>query len=386
MERPELEIAHLFEKFGDQLNNLHPTQSKVVNAIRSCRTEALGHHVLSCNHCGHKQNSYNSCRNRHCPKCQFLTKVKWIEKRKADLLPCHYFHLVFTIPNSLRRLFLYNKELCYNLLFKTSSETLKEVSRKPKNLGAEIGFIGVLHTWSQNLIDHPHVHYVVPAGGLNNEKNKWVKSRNNYFLSVKVLSVVFKAKLLKALKQAYCENRLNLTGELEELLAPHIFDNYLNDLAAKDWIVYAKKPFGGPEQVINYLGQYTHRIAISNYRLVRLKGDKITFKVRDKDNPGHSKLMTLNALEFLRRFLLHVLPKGFVRIRHFGILGSRSKKEKIQLIRELEKIIESLVSEIDLNWQELLLKTTGIDLKLCPSCKEGELTPTAGEKGVVNSS
>lgn len=386
MEKPTLEIAHLFEKFGDQLTKMHPTQSKVVNAIRSCRTEALGHHVLSCDHCDHKQNSYNSCRNRHCPKCQFLTKVKWVEQRKIELLPCNYFHLVFTIPDDLRRLFLYNKELCYNLLFKASSETLKEVAISPKNLGADIGFIGVLHTWSQSLIDHPHVHYIVPAGGLNQKKNRWIKSRNNYFLCVKLLSSAFKKRLTRAIEKAYRQNKFNLTGDIEELSAPQIFDKYIHDLNLKKWVVYAKKTFAGPEQVINYLGQYTHRIAISNYRLVKLEEDQITFKVRDQSNPGHSKLMTLKVLEFLRRFLLHVLPRGFVRIRHFGILGNRYKKENIQLIRELENIIESLKSMANLNWQELLLKTTGIDMNLCPSCKKGELIPGPGVIRVVNSS
>jgi hypothetical protein len=259
------------------------------------------------------------------------------------------------------------------------------VAKNPKNLGADIGFIGILHTWSQNLIDHPHVHYVIPAGGLNKEKNKWIKSKKEYFLSVKILSQVFKGKILKMIKEIYQEDNLTLLGDLEELNAPHIFDLYINELASKSWVVYAKKPFAGPEQVINYLGQYTHRIAISNYRLEKVEDERVFFKVRDNNNPGKSKTTSLAINEFLRRFLLHVLPKGFVRIRHFGILGNRYKKEKIKLIRELENIIENLSSEVQLNWQDLLKKVLGLDMGQCPSCKIGELTPTADIKGELDS-
>jgi len=385
MEKANIEIAELFELFGDQLDGVLPEQHKVINAIKNCRTEVLGGHILSCNCCDYQKNAYNSCRNRHCPKCQFLTKVRWIEKRKEDLLPCEYFHVVFTIPTGLRALFLQNKEVCYDLLFSSSSETLKEVAKNPKNLGAEIGFIGILHTWSQNLIDHPHLHYVIPAGGLSIKKDKWIRSRNDYFLCVKVLSKVFKAILLKKLKEVYQKEKLSLFGDIEELKAPHIFDHYLNDQASKDWIVYAKKPFAGPKQVINYLGQYTHRIAISNYRLVKVENGNVFFKVRDNENPGTSKIVSLSAKEFLRRFLLHVLPKGFVRIRHFGILGNRYKKEKISLIRELENILETLCSEAYLSWQDLLKKVTGIDINRCPRCKTGKLIATAEIGGMFYS-
>ena len=385
MSRQSLELAKLFRQYGHLLQGVIPEQQKVINAVTNCRTEILGGHIQSCNRCDYQKNCYNSCRNRHCPKCQYLTKVKWIEKRKEDLLPCEYFHVVFTIPSGLRRFFLQNKERCYSLLFKASSETLKEVAKNPKNLGADIGFIGILHTWSQNLIDHPHIHYVIPAGGLSKEKNRWIKSKKDYFLSVKILSQVFKGKLLKMIKEIYEEDNLTLLGELEELNAPHIFDHYINELASKSWVVYAKKPFAGPEQVINYLGQYTHRIAISNYRLEKVEDERVFFKVRDTNNPGKSKTTSLAINEFLRRFLLHVLPKGFVRIRHFGILGNRYKKEKIKLIRELENIIENLSSEVLLNWQDLLKKVLGLDMSQCPNCNIGELIPTADIKGELDS-
>lgn len=386
MNRPSLELADIFKKFDNLLDKRTPTEYKVIRAIKNCRTDALGGHQLSCNQCEFKKNAYNSCRNRHCPKCQFLSKVKWVEKRKEDLLPCTYFHVVFTLPSELRRLVLQNKELCYNLLFKTSSETLKEVAKTSKNLGAEIGFIGVLHTWSQNLIDHPHVHYIIPNGGLSSDKSKWVKGRGTFFLSIKVLSEVFKAKFIKNLKNLYQEKRLTILGSVEHLQIDHLFDDYLNTLASKDWCIYAKKPFLGPEQVINYLGSYTHRIAISNYRLVKVENEVVTFKVRDNDNPGKSKLMSLHVKEFMRRFLLHVLPKGFVKIRHFGILGNRYRKEKIKLIRELENIIESLCLKESLNWSELLKKVTGVDIHQCPNCNSGELIPGPKKDNLLNTS
>lgn len=373
MSSQSIELASLFRDHSHLLKSIIPEQHKVINAIQNCRTDVLGARKLECNSCEYQKYLYNSCRNRHCPKCQTLTKIKWVEKRKEDLLPCEYFHVVFTIPSKLRRLFLQNKRLCYTLLFKATSETLKEVARNPENLGAEIGFIGILHTWSQNLIDHPHIHYVVPSGGLSMDKKKWIKSSDNYFLCVQRLSKVFKGKLLKMLREIYDEEKFTLFGELEELNAPHLFDHFINDLAAINWNVYAKKPFAGPEQVINYLGQYTHRIAISNYRLIKTEGTNVHFKVRDKDNPGKSKVMVLHVKEFLRRFLMHVLPKGFVRMRHFGILGNRYKKENINLIHELLSIIRSLPRSSELTAENLINKLFGIEINSCPKCECGEL-------------
>ena len=370
--RASIELADIFSRFEVQLGNQLPESHKVINAIKSCRTAKLGGHKLKCGNCHHEKQAYNSCRNRHCPKCQFLKKVKWVEKRKEDLLPCQYFHVVFTIPSELRALFRQNKELCFNLLFKTSSETLKEVAKNEKNLGADIGFTGILHTWAQNLVFHPHVHFVVPGGGLNNKKNKWIHCPNDYFLPVKVLSKVFRAKMLKNLRESFDKSELRLTYDVDYLEDPRVFTELLSSLSQKDWLVYSKKPFAGPEQVINYLGHYTHRIAISNYRLVKVEDGKVFFKVRDKDNPGESKVMSLTVKEFMRRFLVHVLPKGYMRIRHFGLLGNRYRKEKIALIRQLEKIVIEYQAKEEETWQELLKRATGIDISRCSKCSDGE--------------
>jgi hypothetical protein len=386
MENPSLEISTLFEKFGHQLTGLLPNQHKVAQSITNCRTSVLGGHQLTCNHCEFQKNAYNSCRNRHCPKCQFLTQVKWVEKRKEDLLPCQYFHIVFTIPSELRALFLRNKEICYNILFKTSSETLKEVARNKQNLGAEIGMIGVLHTWAQNLIDHPHIHFVVPGGGLTKDKNKWIKCKPDYFLSVKILSKVFKAKMLEALREAYDKGEFKFIGKIENLSSYAIFNELLVTIGSKSWVVYSKKPFAGPEQVLNYLGKYTHRIAISNYRLIKLEGEKVYFKVRDNANKGESKILCLNVKEFLRRFLMHVLPKVFVRLRHFGLLGNRYRREKKALIKFLEKIKESLPFQSEMSWQEVLKDITGLGINDCPKCRSGELVPSIYLDDIFSSS
>ena len=383
--RAQTELADIFRKHRNGLGILTPDKHKVINAVVNCRTKVLGGHALACNQCDYKKNAYNSCRNRHCPKCQFLTKVKWIEKRRQELLPCSYFHVVFTIPQELRSVFRQNQRLCYDLLFKATSGTLKEVANNPKNFGAQIGFIGILHTWAQNLVYHPHIHYVVPAGGLNS-KNKWIKGRSDYFLPVKILGIVFRAKLLKALKEVYNQDKLEFFGKLEHLKQPAMFDELLYQVSAKNWHTYSKKPFAGAKQVISYLGQYTHRIAISNYRIVEMKDDKVVFKVRDNDNPGKSKLTTLTAAEFLRRFLQHVLPKGYMRIRHFGILGNRYKKEKIKLIRKLNNIIEALDSMSDLHWQEVLLKYLNFDVTICPSCSCGTLEAVEQMENELNTS
>lgn len=383
--KSQLELADIFNQFHKELGGQLPESHKVINAVKSCRTSKLGGHKLQCNSCNYQKNAYNSCRNRHCPKCQFLTKVKWIEKRKEDLLPCQYFHVVFTVPSEVRPLFRQNKELCYHLLFKTSAETLKEVAANEKNLGADIGFTGILHTWGQNLIDHYHIHYVVPGGGLNKKKNKWIRCPRDYFLPVRALSQVFRAKMLKNLRELFDSDQLNLSYDIDYLSDYRAFAELLAGLSQKEWLVYSKKPFAGPEQVINYLGHYTHRIAISNYRLVKIEDGKVFFKVRDKDNPGQSKVTSLPVKEFMRRFLLHVLPKGFMRIRHFGIFGNRSKKEKIALIRKLENIIEKLKTQEEETWQEILLRVVGVDITKCPRCLAGELEALFPRQNPFNS-
>lgn len=375
--KPEIEMADLFRRFGHELGALPFSHQKAIRDITSCRTSVLGGHLVQCDQCEYEKNSYNSCRNRHCPKCQFLTQLRWIDKRTKDLLPCQYFHVVFTIPSELNPLILRNKEVGYNILFRAASDTLKDVAQNPKRLGAEIGFIGVLHTWAQNLNDHPHIHFIVPAGGLNKKKTKWVHCKKNYFLSVRVLSKVFRGKMLEKIEEAFHDGKLKFMGKIEHMKHFPNFKELLITAASKEWVVYAKEPFNGPKQVISYLGQYTHRIAISNYRLVKLDGDKIHFKVRDKENPKKKKIMILDVRVFLRRFLLHVLPKGYVRIRHFGLLGSRLKKQNIKIARAIQGIAEILERELPLDWKQLLKAVTGLDPDQCPQCKLGTLI-TAG--------
>ncbi len=342
MKYPEisLEIVDIFNEYGHLLNNLSNDKMKVIQAIKRCRTSDLGGHKLECDSCDFKKYAYNSCRNRHCPKCGFIARQKWIAKRSEDLLDCQYFHVVFTLPAKLRSLMIQNKRVCYDLLFKTSAETLKQVAKNPKYLGADIGFIGVLHTWSQSLIDHPHIHFLVPGGGLKDKE--WIESSEVFFLPVKVLSKVFMGKFIEGLENLFHEGRLEFHGSIDYLSHFANFKELLLSCTEKSFIVYTKKPFLGPKQVINYLGGYTHRIAISNYRLVKVEDGKVHFKVRDKSNPGEKKVMVLDVQEFMRRFLLHVLPRGLVRIRHFGILGNRYKKVKIALIRMLQGIEEKI--------------------------------------------
>lgn len=371
--KPTLEIADIFERFSHQLGSLPDAHRKVIQDIINCRTSVLGGHRLRCDECQYEKQSYNSCRNRHCPKCQFTAKVKWIEKRTEDLLDCPYFHVVFTVPSELNPLILRNKKNSYDILFKAASQTLKEVAENPKHLGAEIGYIGVLHTWGQNLLDHPHIHFIVPGGGLNSEKTKWMQCQKNYFLPVKVLSRVFRGKVLEYFEKAHDRGDLQFMGKIDHLRSPALFKELLISCAQKEWVVYAKEPFAGPKQVIEYLGQYTHRIAITNYRLVKLEGENVHFKVRDRENPKQKKIMVLHVKEFMRRFLLHVLPKRYVRIRHFGLLGSRLKKMKIAIVRQLQGVVVQAKEKIKESWQEILKRVTGIDPERCPSCKNGTL-------------
>jgi hypothetical protein len=371
--KPEIELADLFNRFGHELGALPFSHQRVMNDITTCRTSKLGGHLIRCDECEFQKNSYNSCRNRHCPKCQFITQLRWIDKRTKDLLPCQYFHVVFTIPSELNPLILRNKSVGYDILFRAASETLKDVAENPKHLGAEIGFIGVLHTWAQNLVDHPHIHFIVPAGGLNKKKTKWIPCRKDFFLSVRVLSKVFRGKMLEKIEEAFHDGELKFMGKIEHLKHFPNFKDLLITAASKEWVVYAKEPFNGPKQVINYLGQYTHRIAISNYRLVKLEGDKIHFKVRDRDNPKEKKILVLDVREFLRRFLLHILPKRYVRIRHFGLLGSRLKKLNIKIARAIQGIIDTLEAQLPLDWKALLRQFTGLDPDQCPRCTTGTL-------------
>ena len=337
MSRPPLEVADIVRAAGEGFieRNRHWLRwkhVKVLRAIRRCRTAALGGHLDECMRCGHRAPiSYNSCRDRHCPKCQTAARDRWIAARQKELLPTRYLHIVFTLPGRLTPLVLQNKKILYDLLFRTSAETLLEVARDPRHLGAEIGFFSVLHTWSQKLTAHPHVHCVVPAGGLSPDQTRWIRSRDNYFLPKKVLQKVFRGKFVDALKEAFQNGQLHFHGDLKLLAQPKTFAAWLRPLHRQDWVVYLKRPFGGPEYVVHYLGRYTHRVAISNHRLVSFSDGQVTFRWRDSAHHHEQKLLTLSLDEFLRRFLLHILPKGFVRIRNFGFLANRKRATLLPL-------------------------------------------------------
>jgi len=330
MTRPPLEVADIVRAQGNRFienNNrwIHWTHRKVLQAIAACRTATLGGHRDQCSRCGYRAISYNSCRNRHCPKCQNGARDKWVAARHNDLLAVAYVHVVFTVPQQLSQLMLQNKKQLYDLLFRASAETLLEVARDPKHLGAEIGFLSVLHTWGQNLLHHPHIHCVIPAGGLTGDHNRWVHPRYKFFLPVGVLSKVFRGKFVAGLKQAFQQDRLTFAGTLKPLELEKAFRSFLRTLFRYNWVVYAKPPFGGPQHVIGYLARYTHRVAISNHRLIAFHDDRVTFRWKDYTHGNKKKNMTLLSQEFLRRFLLHVLPRGFVRIRSFGFLSNRSR-------------------------------------------------------------
>ncbi len=341
MARPPLEVADLIRAAGDAFikRNRHWLRwkhIKVLLAIRRCRTAALGGHLDECTRCGYRATiSYNSCRDRHCPKCQIAARDRWIAARRRELLPTRYLHVVFTLPHRLAPLVLQNKKVLYGLLFRTSAETLLEVARDPRHLGAEIGFFSVLHTWSQQLKIHPHVHCVVPAGGLSLDHTRWVRSRDNYFLPKKVLREIFRGKFVDALEQTFQSGQLRFEGDLKLLAQPKIFAAWLRPLFRQDWVVYLKRPFGGPEYVLHYLGRYTHRVAISNHRLVSLSDGQVTFRCRDSAHHNEQKLLPLSLDEFLCRFLLHILPKGFVRIRNFGFLANRKRATLLPLCFQL---------------------------------------------------
>jgi hypothetical protein len=340
MNRPSLEMADLVRSAGRNfvernrswLNRLH---LKVLTAIERCRTAALGGHLDECVRCGHRAISFNSCRNRHCPKCQANARDRWLEARQRELLPTRYVHVVFTLPHELAPLALQNKRVVYDLLFRISAETLLEIARDPQHLGADIGFFSVLHSWNQKLEHHPHIHCVVPAGGLSSDRTRWIPSQEKFFLPVDVLAEVFRGKFTEALKETFARGEIEFHGLLKPLGRPKVFSQLIRQTFRKKWVVYAKRPFGGPEHALRYLGCYTHRVAISNHRLVSLAGDQVSFRWRDSAHHNEKRLMTLHVNEFLRRFLLHVLPPGFVRIRHFGFLSTRNRSALLPLCHRL---------------------------------------------------
>jgi len=369
MSRPPLEVADIVRAAGEAFIErnrqwLGWKHVKVLRAIARCRTAALGGHLDECMRCGHRAPiSYNSCRDRHCPKCQTAARDRWIAARQKELLPTRYLHVVFTLPGRLAPVVLQNKKVIYDLLFRTSAETLLEVARDPRHLGAEIGFFSVLHTWSQKLTAHPHVHCVVPAGGLSPDRTRWIRSRDNYFLPKKVLAELFRGKFVDALKEAFQHGQLHFHGDLKLLAQPKTFAAWLRPLHRQDWVVYLKRPFGGPAYVLHYLGRYTHRVAISNHRLVSFTDGQVTFRWRDSAHHNEQKLLTLALDEFLRRFLLHILPQGFVRIRNFGFLANRKRTTLLPLgFQLLGSTPEPLTEEHASSPQD------APDLYRCPKC------------------
>lgn len=373
-----LEVAHIFRLYGEEYRQGHRlsrTQLRVMRAIETCRTAALGGHVDECDECGAQSISYNSCRNRHCPKCQGLDRQKWLEQRRGELLPVPYFHIVFTVPEELNALALTNPKWFYDLLFESASKTLLEIAAEPKHLGAQIGVLAVLHTWSQTLLLHPHLHCIVPGGGLSLDRQRWLASREGYFLPIQVLARLFRGKFLAKVKEAWQAGQLTLPEELRDAFT---FLNLLDRLYRKSWVVYSKPPFGSPEQVLAYLARYTHRVAISNARVVRLEAGRVTFTYKDYAQGGRVREMTLPVAEFIRRFLLHVLPEGFVRIRYYGLLSNRHRAGNLKLCRELlagaapaePPPAKPPASE---SWQARLTRLTGKDPTLCPQCGRGHL-------------
>ena len=379
--RNGIEVADIFRKFGPayrKAKKLPLHVLKVINAIEKCRTSYLGGHVDECEACGYLRISYNSCRNRHCPKCQNLAKEQWLMKRKQELLKVTYFHVVFTIPDLLNPLVLVNQKIIYSILFKAAAETLITLSKDSRHLGANIGLIAILHTWGQNLSDHPHLHCVVPGGGLSEDGGKWVypkKSKKNkkFFIHVNIISDLFKKKFLFYLKRSYQNGSLKFEGRIKSLAQKKDFKNLIDQLYTKRWVSYCKRPFGGPEHVLEYLGRYTHRVAISNNRIRRIEKNRVFFTFRDYLDGDKVKETSLDAFEFIRRFLMHVLPQEFFKIRYYGILSSRHKKTKLDKCRQILGRIDNQQKTEIIDWRQLIQKLTGIDPAVCPNCKSGLL-------------
>jgi hypothetical protein len=361
--RPALELADVIRLHGDGLAAVTSEQRKVLNALSACRTAALGGHVETCDQCGHQRIAYNSCRNRHCPKCQGSACAHWMADREKDLLPVEYFHVVFTLPDAFNGLALANRRIVYGVLFDAVAQTLMEVTANPRHLGAKIGFMSILHTWGQNLCLHPHVHCVVPGGGLSPDGERWIACKPGFFLPVRVLSKVFRGKFIDLLKQAHAKQALvgiANDGQLRRLIDSSV---------RTDWVVYAKPPFGGPKQVLKYLSRYTHRIAISNRRLVSMDEQNVIFRWKDYAHGNQPRLMTLEGGEFLRRFLLHVVPTGFMRIRHFGLLANRVWSVNLSRCRELLLVqVQNIAIETP---PADTIQTTAYDC--CPLCGTGQM-------------
>jgi hypothetical protein len=362
-----LEVADIFRRHGEAYRQAHAghlgrTERRIMGAIEACRTAALGGHLERCTDCGLIRVAYNSCRNRHCPKCQGPARAAWLAERQAELLPVPYFHVVFTLPAPAAEIAFQNKAAVYAILFKAAAETLSTIAADPRRLGAEIGFVAVLHTWGQNLQHHPHVHCLVPGGGLALNDKRWVSCRPSFFLPVRVLSRLFRRLFLEKLRAAFAAGELRFFGALARLADAPAFAQCLAELRRVEWVVYGKRPFAGPAAVLAYLGRYTHRVAIANSRLVTLAGDQVSFRWRDYRHHNKSKVMTLAADEFIRRFLLHALPDGFHRIRHYGFPANRGRADKLALCRQLLAV----AAAASLGDGEGQQPDSGLDL--CPTC------------------
>ena len=384
MDRPKPELADIFRRYGEAYRqkfgaSLSTAQRRVMTAIEVCRTAALGGHVEVCDRCGHQRIWYNSCSDRHCPKCQSLARAQWIQDRQSEVLDTEYFHVVFTVPEEIADIGLQNKRTVYGILFRATAETLQTIAADPQHLGAEIGFFAVLHTWGQNLLHHPHLHCVVAGGGLSLDSTRWVSCRPGFFLPVRVLSRRFRRLFLKYLEKAFDSDRLQFFGSLEPLRNAQQFRSYIAPLKETEWVVFAKPPFAGPQQVLDYVGRYTHRVAISNNRLLDIEDDQVSFQWKDYRDPDRQKTMTLSAEEFIRRFLIHVLPDGFQRIRYYGFLSNRHREGKLVLCRQLlgMPVVDPETAPgdqpSDYDFDELYEKLTGSSLRQCPICHEGRM-------------
>ncbi len=370
MSRPRFDVAEVFRRYQHQYLATYspsPQQRRVIRDLMACRTAALGGHLRRCQACGHEQIAYNSCRNRHCGKCQASKQAAWLAAQCAKLLEVPYYHVVFTLPEAIGPLALQNKRRLYGLLFRAASETLLTIARDEQHLGAQIGFTAVLHTWGQRLLHHPHLHCVVPAGGLSADRRRWIAAREQFFLPVRVLSRLFRGKYLAYLRQAYRDGQLVLAGRLQGLTQPRAWRAFVARLAQTDWVVYAKAPFGSARQVLGYLARYTHRVAISNRRLVSLEDGQVAFRYKDYRRGHSERVMRLEAVEFMRRFLLHVLPKGFVRIRHYGLLANRAGKDNLSLCRRLL----GSVAPPETQPASAPEAASSQDHALCPACRKG---------------
>ncbi len=377
MDRPKLEVADVFRRYGEAYRKEHDAslstgQRRVMTAIELCRTAALGGHMEECDECGYERNAFNSCRDRHCPKCQSLARAQWLTDRQAELLDCQYFHVVFTLPERIAAIAYQNKKVVYDILFRATAETLIPIAADPKRLGAEIGFFAVLHTWGQNLMHHPHLHCVVPGGGIAPGGAKWIGCRRGFFLPVRVLSKRFRRLFLKYLQQAYDAGKLRFFSGQQSFCDRREFRRHLAGTRGSKWVVYAKAPFAGPEQVLDYVGRYTHRVAISNNRLLDLEGGQVRFRWKDYRQGGERKVMTLPASEFIRRFLVHVLPDGFQRIRYYGFLANRYRREKLAQCRQFLHM-RAAEDRPKKEYGERYEALTGNTLRECPHCHRGKM-------------